>query len=74
MGLFSSSSKTYYNSTTCQLYDDDTAGLIEQTVAASVVQNRNIGNDLIANIVNGIGFKLPLSVITPSMATTLWFA
>ena len=31
--------------------------LVKQTIAGSVVQNRNIGKDLIANLVNGVLWK-----------------
>lgn len=56
MGVFGSSSKTYYNSTSSILYEK-MPSLIKQTVASSIVQNRNIGSDLITNLVNGVLFN-----------------
>lgn len=35
----------------------DMPPLVKQTVASAVINNRNIGSDLVANIVNGILFK-----------------
>lgn len=56
MGIFGSSSKTYNNSTSSVLYKK-MPPLIKQTVASSIIQNRNIGKDLIANLANGILFS-----------------
>lgn len=56
MGLFGSSSKTYYNSTSTLLFEE-MPSIVKQTVVSSTVQNRNIASDLIANLVNGIGFN-----------------
>lgn len=56
MGLFGSRTKTYYNSTSALLFQD-TPGIVKQTVASSITQNRNIATDLVANLVNGISFN-----------------
>lgn len=56
MGLFDST-KTYIESSTQPLYEDAVNGLLDQTVLSAVLQNRNIGNDLVTNIINSTGFK-----------------
>ena len=56
MGLFGSSTKTYYSSTSTLLFEE-MPSVIKQTVASSITQNRNISKDLITNLTNGIGFR-----------------
>ena len=56
MGLFSSKTKHVYTPYSMLLYQE-MPPLVKQTVAGSVVQNRNIGKDLIANLVNGVLWK-----------------
>lgn len=56
MGLFSSKTVNVYTPYSMLLYQE-MPPLVKQTVAGSVVQNRNIGKDLIANLVNGILWK-----------------
>ncbi len=56
MGVFGSSTKTYYNSTSCLLYEA-MPSLVKQTVASSITQNRNIATDLVTNIANGVLFN-----------------
>lgn len=56
MGFFGSSKKTYYSSTSAKLFDKSPS-LVKQSVVASIAQNRNIAQDLIVNLTNGIGYK-----------------
>lgn len=56
MGLFGSSHKTYYNSVSSPLYEK-VPSIIKQTIASSITQNRNIAEDLITNLANGVGFN-----------------
>ncbi|AUR97954.1 TMhelix containing protein [Vibrio phage 1.245.O._10N.261.54.C7] len=56
MGLFSSKTKHVYSCYATPLYED-MPPLTKQTVASAVINNRNIGSDITANIVNGILFK-----------------
>lgn len=56
MGLFSSKKKTVYSCYATPLYED-MPPLVKQTVASAVINNRNIGPDITANIVNGVLFK-----------------
>lgn len=56
MGLFSSRTKHVYTPYSMLLYQE-MPPLVKQTIAGSVVQNRNIGKDLIANLVNGVLWK-----------------
>lgn len=56
MGVFGSSKKTYYSSTSNILYEE-MPSLVKQTVASSIVQNRNIAKDLITNLANGVLFN-----------------
>ncbi len=53
MGLFGSNTKTYYNSVSTPLFEK-VPSLMKQTVVASITQNRNISEDLITNLSNGI--------------------
>lgn len=57
MGFFGSSSKTYYNSTSTKLFEE-VPSILTQTVKGAIAQNTNIADDLITNLVNGIGFKV----------------
>lgn len=56
MGLFSSKTKRVYSCYATPLYEG-MPPLIKQTVASAVINNRNIGSDLTANIINGVLFK-----------------
>lgn len=56
MGLFSRKTKHVYTPYSMLLYQE-MPPLVKQTIAGSVVQNRNIGKDLIANLVNGVLWK-----------------
>ena len=56
MGLFSSNTKTVYSCYAAPLYEG-MPPLIKQTVASAVINNRNIGSDITANLVNGVLFK-----------------
>jgi hypothetical protein len=56
MSIFGSSTKTYYSSTSIKLFED-MPSLAKQTIGASITQNRNIADDLITNLVNGIFYK-----------------
>jgi len=56
MGLFSKK-KTYVESTTVPIHEDipDT---VKQSVLTSIVQDRSVSDDLIANTLNGLGIKV----------------
>lgn len=56
MGLFSSKTKHVYSCYATPLYEG-MPPLVKQTVAAAVINNRNIGSDITANIINGVLFK-----------------
>lgn len=56
MGLFSSKKKTVYSCYATPLYEGMPT-LVKQTVASAVINNRNIGPDITANLVNGVLFK-----------------
>lgn len=56
MGLFDDT-VTYIESSTQPLYDQNVKGLLDQSIFSSIVQNRNIGTDIVTNIINSIGFK-----------------
>jgi hypothetical protein len=56
MSIFGSSTKTYYSSTSIKLFED-VPGIVKQTVGSSITQNRNIADDLITNLVNGVFYK-----------------
>lgn len=53
MGFFGSTTKTYYSSTSTILFEQ-VQGIIKQTTLNAVLENRNIANDLRANLANGI--------------------
>ena len=56
MGLFSSRTKHVYTPYSMLLYQE-MPPLVKQTVAGAVTGNRNVGKDLIANLVNGVLWK-----------------
>jgi len=57
MGLFSSKTKHVYNVSGTELYED-MPPLVQQTVGIAVRDNRNIGKDIMANLVNGVLWKV----------------
>lgn len=57
MGLFSSKTKHVYNVSGTELYED-MPPLVQQTVQVAVRDNRNIGKDIMANLVNGVLWKV----------------
>lgn len=56
MGIFDKKTKHEYLAYSVELFED-MPPIMKQTVCASVVQNRNIGKDITANLVNGILWK-----------------
>lgn len=58
MGLFGGNSKTYYNTSTLPLYDENTPGMLKQTIMSATVTNRGIGSSLLENILNSNSARL----------------
>lgn len=56
MGIFSGKTIHTYTPYSTLLYHE-MPSLIKQTVASTVVQNRNLGKDIVANLVNGVFWK-----------------
>tara|TARA_B110000503_G_C7146764_1_gene413351 strand:+ start:98 stop:2161 length:2064 start_codon:yes stop_codon:yes gene_type:complete len=58
MGMFGGGSTTYFNTSTMPLYDENTAGLVKQSVVSSSVSNRSMSGTLLENVLNSNAARL----------------